>query len=126
MMVAMFVSKYQRAALALLWCVCFPFHVAFSQWTSGREEYILDNGDRYTGKMVDGLPDGRGRIVYTDGEQYEGFFVRGKRHGRGRYLYGDESVYEGGWLDGQPHGKGILYRKYGTKYSQQYANGQLL
>ncbi|MGN0058128.1 MAG: phosphatidylinositol-4-phosphate 5-kinase, partial [Phocaeicola plebeius] len=49
-----------------------------------------------------------------------------KRHGRGRYLYGDESVYEGGWLDGQPHGKGILYRKDGTKYSQQYANGQLL
>ena len=38
--------------------------------------FIRNNGMRYTGQVVNGLPEGKGIVYYPNGERYEGDFFQ--------------------------------------------------
>ena len=58
------------------------------------------NGDKYTGTVKDGKPNGFGVYFYADGDKYEGEFKDGKKNGRG-----------------------ILYSTNGNKYEHEFRDG---
>jgi hypothetical protein len=63
--------------------------------------------DRYEGKFVRGLPDGKGRYTWAGGEIYEGEWKNGFREGRGKMVYRD-SVVNGYWSNDKYLGKTLI------------------
>lgn len=112
-----------------------------------RVDLMLDNGDRYIGDFMNGLPTGKGTMIYHDGCRYEGDWNNGEWFGRGvftdvsgridtgeyrrnvrvgsgRIVLPDGSRYEGGWNDEGPHGEGTFYYSDKSKYSGGWYNGK--
>ncbi len=63
--------------------------------------------DRYEGKFVRGLPDGKGTYTWASGEIYEGEWKNGLREGRGEMVYRD-SVVSGYWSEDKYVGKKLI------------------
>jgi len=47
----------------------------------GSQTITLDGGLKYTGKLINGIPNGMGKLIWPNGDYYEGMFRNGKRHG---------------------------------------------
>ena len=83
------------------------------------ETFNYDNGDKYVGDVVNGLPHGQGTYTRSNGQKYVGEFKDGKKHGQGIFAFPDGYQYIGEWRDGKPW-EGIecpdidFVRKYGT------------
>lgn len=65
---------------------------------------LLSSGGHFEGRVVDGLPDGKGREVRPDGTILEGAFVQGKLHGPGRVTNAEGEVEDGEWEHGELQG----------------------
>ena len=59
----------------------------------GNGTLVLPNGDRYSGSLKAGLPEGRGRTDSKRGDLFEGEFVGGVRHGQGSLTLTSGDVY---------------------------------
>ena len=94
-------------------------------------------GDKYEGKLVDGVKTGVGKYTWEDGTIYEGDWVSDKRTGKGKYTFTDGDYNDGIWdndkfisgkvrntnskgyrylgeyLNNERHGQGILYNPSG-------------
>ncbi|KAH3731821.1 phosphatidylinositol-4-phosphate 5-kinase [Pelomyxa schiedti] len=66
-------------------------------------------GPTYTGRVVDGKPEGRGTLKWPDGDTYDGVWLNGDRTGRGVYKWPDGSTYEGEWLNYKMDGWGVAH-----------------
>lgn len=55
------------------------------QLIGGKAEIHYANGDRYTGGIKNGLPDGEGIYTWRNGDTYKGPFENGKKDGAGQY-----------------------------------------
>jgi hypothetical protein len=58
-------------------------------------------GDRYSGAVRDGAPDGRGRYAALDGTIFEGIFVAGHRDGEGTLTLPDARRFRSVWKEGR-------------------------
>jgi hypothetical protein len=86
----------------------------------------FDNGDRYAGQMLKGLPHGQGAYLFANGERYLGDFRKGAYNGQGLFAFSDGSRYLGQWKNGLFHGSGILYGQSGkVKEEGEWVEGQL-
>ncbi len=114
-------------------------------YTGYVEEKLI--GDTvYTGKLVDGILEGKGRKErdgtvwegtfkggllngqgsYSDkeGNKYVGDFLDGKRHGKGTYTWANGSVYTGSFVNGKMSGQGTIKWPSGDTYSGAFVDGQ--
>ena len=55
----------------------------------------LEDGWKYSGPMLRGLPEGQGLEVGPQGEEFNGIFKKGKKCGYGVYKFANKSVYRG-------------------------------
>ncbi|KAH3761296.1 mORN repeat protein [Pelomyxa schiedti] len=60
---------------------------------------VVPGGATYTGRVVDGKPDGRGTIKLPNGHTCDGVWLNGKRDGWGVHHWAHGSWYEGLWRD---------------------------
>lgn len=64
--------------------------------------------DTYTGRFINGLPDGQGTYTYKDGDEYQGAFKNGLFDGKGTMTIkvdGRDSITTGYWAEGKYVGK---------------------
>ncbi|MBU60932.1 MAG: hypothetical protein CMI26_00355 [Opitutae bacterium] len=86
----------------------------------------FENGDRYAGQMLKGLPHGQGAFLFSNGDRYLGDFRKGAYNGQGLFAFSDGSRYLGKWKNGLFHGGGILYGRNGKiKLEGEWINGLL-
>ncbi len=86
----------------------------------------FENGDRYAGQMLKGLPHGQGAYLFVNGERYLGDFRKGTYNGQGLFAFSDGSRYLGQWKNGLFHGGGILYGRSGeVKEEGEWVEGLL-
>ncbi|KAH3731361.1 membrane occupation and recognition nexus protein MORN1 [Pelomyxa schiedti] len=76
----------------------------------------------YTGRLIDGIPDGSGTWTWPDGTTYEGEFKEKVRHGHGVCKDADGGTYDGDW-DGQRQGWGVQHYTCGSWYEGQWVMG---
>jgi len=112
-----------------------------------RAEVELENGQRYSGRLMDGKPHGFGTLTEANGNRFEGYFERGVKMGQGKMMLPDGSSFEGFWVrdrlngsvnlvsasgdryqgsltgDYKPHGRGMLIYANGDQYNGQFAMG---
>ena len=67
-----------------------------------KEDLQLEDGVKYTGEALDGLPHGQGTMTYPDGTKHVGEFRNGLPNGQGTGTYPLGSVYVGEYKDGKP------------------------
>ncbi|XP_049822926.1 radial spoke head 10 homolog B isoform X2 [Aethina tumida] len=89
------------------------------------EKLEFTNGNKYTGKIKNGLMHGKGLFTWNDGSQYKGQFCEGFPCGMGKMCLPDMSVYLGNFWRGEFHGFGTL-NVTGTKmiYSGNWSDGR--
>lgn len=85
---------------------------------------IYENGDRYTGEMKDGEPDGHGELLIGSGGCYKGEFKNGELHGFGVLTDGSGGSYEGEFKDGVFDGRGKAVYASGETYEGEFKNGE--
>ncbi len=71
----------------------------------GRGTFTYDDGSRWVGDILDGMPDGDGTLKYANGDRYEGQFSNHAPHGEGVMYYANGRVYGALWSEGKPVGK---------------------
>ena len=55
----------------------------------------------FTGKIVEGVREGKGTLKWSNGDEYIGVFKNGLRHGKGVFREKNGRSYEGQWLISQ-------------------------
>lgn len=94
---------------------------------SGEGTYTFQNGDIYVGTFVNGLFNGKGIYTTESGDMYEGNFVEGQILGQGLATYANIpgiNTYEGFWADGMASGRGKLTFDLGDNYEGQFERGR--
>jgi len=69
------------------------------------------SGSKYAGRWQNGVRTGQGAYTWPDGSKYVGEFKNGKREGRGAMTYVDGSVEEGLWRENSFAGKAESRKK---------------
>lgn len=87
----------------------------------GKGTLICNNGDKYEGEFINGIP-GKGILIYSNGDVYEGGLVNGKRNGKGKYT-SVEGIYDGDFVDDKKEGQGTFTWYNGNKYVGDFFNG---
>ncbi|KAH3761305.1 membrane occupation and recognition nexus protein MORN1 [Pelomyxa schiedti] len=77
----------------------------------------------YTGRLIDGIPDGSGTCTWRDGTTYEGEFKQKARHGHGVCKDADGGTYNGDWVSERRQGWGVQHYACGSWYQGQWAMG---
>ena len=114
---------------------------------TGTGTRVYDNGDRYTGDLVFGVPHGKGTYTFSDGSvytgefegglfhgygvftdvtygfRYEGGFSNDLFHGEGKLIFDDGEYYVGGFRNDQFHGKGTYAFANGDVYTGEFKDG---
>ena len=88
------------------------------------QEIKYNDGGRYIGQVVNGIPEGKGILYSPDGHRYEGDFRNGKLEGKGILYQPNGSRYEGDFRNGEPEGKCVLYSSEGDRAVGDYCNGK--
>lgn len=83
-----------------------------------------DDGDYYTGYMVNGVPHGEGTYYWVDGSYYTGTWVNGSREGYGELFNADGFSYKGQWKADTRHGTGTAVYAGGDSYVGDHVNGE--
>ncbi|WP_028550594.1 copper amine oxidase N-terminal domain-containing protein [Paenibacillus sp. UNC451MF] len=113
-------------------------------------EYVYPNGDKYTGMLLDGYPEGKGKLVNSIGKPlFDGTMADGvPKDGRAKTYYdngqletdaamkdgvfsgagkqysaGGSLMFDGNFGDGERY-NGTLYYENGDKYTGPFDNGQ--
>ena len=82
------------------WLAIVGFCVFLIPYAYG-ETITYDNGDKYDGDVVNGLPHGQGTYTRADGDKYVGEWRDDLPNGQGTFTYADGSVKEGIFKDGE-------------------------
>ncbi len=83
------------------------------------------NGDRYEGKIKDGVKEGEGIYYYRNGERYKRKFKNDKKDGYGKYFYNNGDRYEGDWKEDKiVEGKGKFVLNGIRSYEGIFINGK--
>ena len=69
--------------------------------------FTLEDGSKFSGTLINGLPEGQGRIRYFEGSLYTGELRQGVFSGRGRFRYPDGRCYSGEFSNGLFDGIGV-------------------
>src|SRR3569623_974365 len=78
----------------------------------------LENGNVYTGELLDGKPHGKGVMKYIDnGRTYEGGWSHGLRSGFGKLIYIDGCFNEGNCVNDCITGKCVCVTPQGEEVS---------
>ncbi len=91
--------------------------------TVANDTISYDNGDRYEGRSVAGMPLGQGVLYFADGSRYDGLFEKGRPAGPGKLVTKAGRILEGTLVDGNLHGTGSETLPNGTVYSGNFENG---
>ena len=84
-------------------------------------EITYDNGDIYTGHIINGIPNGQGTYIFNDGgDKFEGTFKNGEMNGNGKHI-AKFGIYEGNFKDGLKHGEGCYYSDYFEDQKNMFA-----
>ena len=78
------------------------------------DNFYNDNGEKYIGKMKNGLKEGKGLLYYEKDndkkrKKYEGEFKNDKPEGKGTMYWNDNDRYEGNFKNGLREGKGYIF-----------------
>ncbi|MGA1295940.1 MAG: hypothetical protein ACO3X1_11540, partial [Burkholderiaceae bacterium] len=84
----------------------------------------LQDGSRYEGMLLDGLPHGDGVWTQADGTALQAHWQAGELIGKLHIAYPDGSDFSGQVLAGLAHGQGSLRRKDGLIHEGQYQAGR--
>ena len=84
-----------------------------------------DNGNKYIGRIENGLRNGKGTMFYKNGDKYEGYWKNGLFNGKGVYYLSNGDKYEGDYLNDIREGKGTYYCSNGDKYEGEWKNNQM-
>ncbi|MFZ4536740.1 hypothetical protein [Propionivibrio sp.] len=91
---------------------------------SGQGAIEWDNGDRFEGRLENGLRHGIGTFTSkTSGFRYEGDWLANKQNGKGKTTFDVGDAYEGEMKDGEFHGQGTYTSKNGIRYEGSWKNG---
>ncbi len=88
------------------------------------ETFNYDNGDKYVGDVVNGLPHGQGTYTRSNGDKYVGEWKDGLPDGHGTDTSSDGRKYVGEFKDGKKHGQGIYAFPYGYQYIGELRDGK--
>ena len=83
----------------------------------------FNDGTRYTGDYVNGLPHGRGLMVYSNGAVYDGEWKEGRREGAGQYFQPSGALMSGTWHLGHLV-QGVSVDANGNRYAGTFMNGK--
>ncbi len=86
---------------------------------NGRVRCDYDNGDRYVGNFVNGLPNGEGTYVYANGARYVGSLSNGVPSGQGTYIFPDDARVTGLYQNGKIQIGTALFAN-GDRYEGQF------
>ena len=90
----------------------------------GKGTLLKNDGTRYEGDFKTGFQEGKGLLLRTNGDKYEGDYVNDKIEGRGVYTWKDGSKYEGDFKNNNRDGKGIYFNKNGDRYEGDWKEGK--
>ena len=88
----------------------------------------LDDGSKYKGELLSGLPQGHGKKTFLNGDDYEGQFSKGMRHGHGTHRYKSDDLlerYVGMWSNDKWDGYGKLVLKDGSRVVGKWNRSRL-
>ncbi len=86
------------------------------------KDLLLSDGSRYTGSILNGLPDGRGVKYFPDGGKYDGEFRQGYRQGTGTMIWFNNDHYTGNWLRDMRCGRGEFKSSTGEPRQGRWLN----
>ncbi|XP_010243193.1 PREDICTED: phosphatidylinositol 4-phosphate 5-kinase 9 [Nelumbo nucifera] len=81
-------------------------HSSFDTTVFRIGEFLLPNGESYSGSLQGNMPEGSGEYVWSDGCIYEGEWRRGVGNGNGKIQWPSGAIYEGEFSGGYMHGMG--------------------
>ena len=84
---------------------------------------FLPGGDKYTGELENGTPNGQGTYTLADGDKYTGELKDGNFNGQGTMTSANGSTYTGAWNDDLYNGQGIYTDAIGTTYTGEFKDG---
>lgn len=67
-----------------------------------------------------------GEFVYEDGSRYEGEMINGLPEGTGTCYYVNGDIYNGGWSGHAPHGEGVMHFNDGYKLGAKWEYGKVI
>ena len=91
--------------------------------TTGYVHRYETNSGRYSGSIVNKIPNGYGVMNYNSGAEYSGNWYDGKYHGRGDMKCSNGEKYMGEWYYGIYHGSGTLTLCNGEIRKGNFHNG---
>lgn len=94
---------------------------------TGSAQIQYSNGDKYSGKVTDGLKSGQGQYTWSSGASYDGAWENDKMDGQGTYIYpSSETGYKltGTFSGGVPSGECYYYTSTSTKYKTDWSRGR--
>ncbi|KAH3766979.1 phosphatidylinositol-4-phosphate 5-kinase [Pelomyxa schiedti] len=86
---------------------------------------VPGGGATYTGRVVDGKPDGSGTAKWPNGGTYYGVWLNGDRTGRGVYKWHDGATREGECLNNKTDGWGVEHCADGSWYEGLWRDDHL-
>ena len=89
-----------------------------------RLDITNDQGVRYVGETLDGLPFGKGALQFSDGSKYYGNVFNYIRHGKGKITYSNGQIYDGQWVEDKKEGKGFFTDSYNALYLSDFKNDE--
>ena len=95
----------------------------------GSMDIHYKNGDRYTGEVVNMIPNGHGKLITKSSKgliSYIGKFNNGNYSGFGKITYPNKVTYEGYWKNGKYNGEGIEILPNNDKYEGRWEDGNLI
>ncbi len=103
-------------------------HKAYSTFMSKvMKELASDNGEGYTGCLLNEMRHGSGVQVWPDNAKYEGEWRWDKANGNGTFQHANGDIYEGEWKDDKANGYGTFQHANGDIYEGEWkddkANG---
>ena len=63
------------------------------------DEITFENGNKFVGDAIRGMPQGKGVMHFPNGHKYEGEFKAGQKHGQGKYYINEEEHFDGVFVD---------------------------
>lgn len=90
------------------------------------ETITLPSGVSYAGKVVNGVPHGKGVLTIPDVGHYDGEFQNGKRSGTGTFTWISVEIYTGTWTNDEIAGNGTFTLVSGDSLVGTFSDSRLL